>query len=121
MIGEWSAIFIGERLKFIGQLLLVAMLGPTFYYFTFYDVAMVFFFAWSSLLLYQSKYALFVLVLGLGTLNHENTLLLVPLAAFVLLHEKPPKIAMGVPFAGLGVYILARLAMQWAIPMHTLF
>ncbi|HXU19985.1 MAG TPA: hypothetical protein VN788_05315, partial [Verrucomicrobiae bacterium] len=120
-IGEWSAIFIGGRLKFIGQLLLVAMLGPTFYYFTFYDIAMVFFFAWSLLLLYRGKYALFVLVLGLGTLNHENTLLLVPLAAFVLWREKPPKIAMGVPCAGLGAYILARLAMQWAMPMHTLF
>ncbi len=79
-VGRWSAVYVGEGLHWIGQVILVPMLAATFDYFTFYDIAIVFFFTAGLLFLKKRQYTAFVVLLVIGTLNHENILLLVPIA-----------------------------------------
>lgn len=114
--GRWSAKLFGEQWCCAGQILLVAILSPTFFYFTFYDVAMVFFFTVALLFLYQQKYWLYVLAVGVGTLNHENILLLVPVGAFILWKQESRRRALGFPLAALALHVAARAALIIAVP-----
>ena len=84
MIGQWAASIVGKQWKLVGQLLFAAMLIPTITYGTFYDIPIVCVYTTCLYFLYKQRYFAFVATLGIGTLNHENTLLLAPVAALVL-------------------------------------
>jgi hypothetical protein len=121
MIGKWSAMFFGTQLKYAAQVLCVLMLIPTISYYTFYDIPLVFFFTCCLLLLYKKQYLYFVLVLAIGTLNHENTLLLVGVAFWVLYRVAPLRIWVGVPAAALAAWITTRMLLQYLVPMQSHF
>jgi hypothetical protein len=116
MIGQWAASVVGKQWKIVGQLLFAAMLIPTITYGTFYDIPMVCIYATCLYFLHKQRYYAFVATLGVGTLNHENTLLLVPVAALVLWGITPRKISFGVPFAAFAVWGATRLTIQRLIP-----
>lgn len=114
IVGRWSALFIGESLRWIGQLLVVVMLAMTFDYYTFYDVAVVFFYAAGLYLLKKRYYAMFVIVLAVGTLNHENISLLIVLA--LLETYRKPKLAASVCGAAVISYFAVRTLQQHLVP-----
>ena len=62
-----------------------------------------------------------MVVVTVGTLNHENALLLVPTAAFLLYDAEPRRVWLPVVAASLAGHLLARAAMQWLIPFQAHF
>lgn len=119
--GIWAAKVIGAQWRIVAQVLLVAILSPTFDYFTFYDVAIIFFFTIGLLFLYQRRYGLFVLTVTVGTLNHENILLLILVAAFILWKREPWRRNLAVPLAALAGYVGVRIALLLALPSGQVF
>ncbi len=117
LMGVWCVMVFGPRYRALGQVLLAAMLIPTIIYYTFYDIAMVFFYTLCLMLLYRGRYLLFAIVLGIGTLNHENTLLLVLVAAAVLYKNAPLRTFLLVPAGSFLVWASVRVAMQHLMPI----
>jgi len=81
MMGRWSALYVGRELQWVGQVMFALMISLTFDYYDFYDISISFFYALCLYLLKRELYPAFVVALGLATLNHENALLLIPVAA----------------------------------------
>jgi len=71
------------------------------------------------LALYRRKYAWFVVVVTVGTLNHENVLLLIPIAAFLLYDTEPRRVWLAVVAASLAGHLFVRAALQYLIPFQT--
>jgi hypothetical protein len=117
-VGRWSAIHVGEALSSLGQVLAVILISTCLLYQDFYDIGIVFFFSCGLLALYRQKYVWFVVVVAVGTLNHENALLLVPTSAFLLYDAEPRRVWLTVVAASLAGYLLTRTAMQWLIPFQ---
>jgi hypothetical protein len=117
-VGRWSAIHVGEALSPLGQVLAVILISTCLDYRNFYDIGIVFFFSCGLLALYRRKYVWFVVVATVGTLNHENVLLLVPTAAFLLYDTEPRRVWLAVVAASLAGHLLARAAMQYLIPFQ---
>src|ERR1017187_5544389 len=84
VVGEWSALFIGREMKFLGQLLLGVFLFPTFRYYNGHDFGVVIFYTAGLLFLYKKQYWMFGLAVCVGMLNHQNILLLMPPAIAIL-------------------------------------
>jgi hypothetical protein len=108
-VGYWSAEVLGPRFRAAGQALMVVMVSATIGYYTFYDIAIVFFFTAALLCLKREWYAAFVALVGVATLNHENILLVIPVAALILFDTAPRRIWIGVPGTALAAHIAARL------------
>jgi hypothetical protein len=117
-VGRWSAIYVGEALSPVGQVLAVILISSCLDYRNFYDIGIVFFFSCGLLALYRRKYVWFVVVVTVGTLNHENALLLVPIAAFLLYDIEPLRVWLAVVGASLSGYVIVRGTMQWLIPFQ---
>ncbi len=120
-VRRWAALHVGETLSSLGQVLAVIMISTCLTYRTFYDIAIVFFFSCGLLALYRQKYVWFVVVVTAGTMNHENALLMVPMAAFLLYDAEPRRVWLPVVAASLAGHLLVRAAMQWLIPFQTHF
>jgi len=121
LIGIWSARFVGWGSAYLGQLLLVVFLCPTFGYYNYYDIFIVATYTGALLCLWDRRYLLFCLIAGIGTLNHENALLL----AFVALaacyrRETPWKSAMVVG-GTLLAWLIVKVGLSVAAPMHASF
>jgi len=71
---------VGSDKVFAAYPLLALMLMPTFEYFTFYDIGIVGFFAACLLLLHRGRDGLFLATFTIGLFNHENLLLMAPVA-----------------------------------------
>jgi hypothetical protein len=84
VIGEWSALFVGRELKFLGQILLTVFLLPTAVFYAGHDIGVVFSYCFCFLFLYKRQYPLFLLAFCIGILNHQNILLLIPTAIVVM-------------------------------------
>lgn len=80
LCGEWTRLFLPRFGRSLGYLLTTLMLAPTMGYWDFYDIAIVGFWAACLLLLYREEWIGYTIVFALATLNHENNLLLVPVA-----------------------------------------
>jgi hypothetical protein len=80
VIEPWSRRFVAPRHAEWSRPLLLLLLIPTFTYWTFYDLGIVFFHTAALLALVRRRHNWFLLAFAAGTLNHENTLLLVPVA-----------------------------------------
>jgi hypothetical protein len=80
LCGAWTRLFLPGLGAPLGYLLATVMLVPTMNYWTFYDLAIVAFWSGCLLLLYHDRWLTYLIVFGFGVLNHENILLLVPVA-----------------------------------------
>jgi hypothetical protein len=118
-VGRWSAIHVGEALSPLGQVLAVILISTCLDYRNFYDIGIVFFFSCGLLALYRRRYTWFAVVVTGGTLNHENVLLLIPMAAFLLYDTEPRRVWLAVVAASLAGHLLVRAALQYALPFHT--
>jgi hypothetical protein len=78
--GMWTRLFLPRLGPPLGYLLATVMLVPTMNYWTFYDLAIVAFWLGCLLSLYYDRWVIYLVVFGFGVLNHENILLLVPVA-----------------------------------------
>jgi hypothetical protein len=120
-VGRWSALHVGESLSSLGKVLAVILISTCLSYRNFYDIGIVFFFSWGLLALYRREYVWFVFVVTIATLNHENALLLIPTAAFLLYDAEPRRIWLALVAASLAGHLLARAAMQWLVPIQKHF
>jgi hypothetical protein len=100
--------FLPERQAVWSRPLLLVLLVPTFTYWTFFDIGIVFFYAAALLALAERRYGWYLAAFAAGTLNHENILLLVPAAvAFRFGTDR---------FGSRGwLWVLAQLALYAAI------
>lgn len=122
VIRKWSELFVDARLAFVGQLLAVVALVPTFHYFTFYDVGVVFFGTACLLAAVHGRMWLCVLFFFVGTFNHEGTLLLAPDAAALLwVRGTKPSRALAWLVALLAAYVAARAILLAVLPEDNLF
>jgi hypothetical protein len=80
LLGRWASLFLPKFGRLFGYALLPLMLCPTLGYWTFYDIAIVGFWTACLLLLHQKKFLSYLVIFAIATLNHENSLLLVPVA-----------------------------------------
>ena len=117
-VGRWSALYVGESLSWLGQILAVVMISTCFGYRNFYDIGIVFFFTCGLLAVYRRRYWWLPLLILLGTLNHENILLLIFTATFLIFDEEPPKVWVPVILVSLLTYVGVRVALQSQIPFH---
>jgi hypothetical protein len=121
LAGLWAEDIVGLRYRVLGPCLLVLMLSPTFGYFNFYDIAIVCFFTAALLCLRRRFLVAFVVLVGLGTVNHENILLLIPIAAIILYQEVTTKTLFAVVLSALGAYVVARIFTAAVLPQDKLF
>jgi hypothetical protein len=121
LAGRLSALLVGESLAWIGQLLLIAFLCPTFGYYDCYDIAIAGFGFAMLLFLLQRRYAWFVLTSAVATLNHENALLWILAAAFAIWPEVPRKQAAVAIGSALALHAAVRLGLELAMPMPKIF
>jgi len=117
LVGKWSGVILGKALGFVGQMLLVLLLCPTFSYYNFYDIAIVGFFCAALLCLHFARFTGFVLVVGLATLNHENAVLLILAAAFAFWPELPLKRWLAIFGSAAALHFAVRGALAWFLPM----
>ncbi len=119
--GEWAALFLPKLGRESGYAMLALMLCPTIDYLTFYDIAIVGFWTACLILLHRDHPWLYVGVLAIGTLNHENTLLLIPCALLYLL----PRMKVGklVLFAAaqIGAWCAVRFLVVHFTPSGPIF
>ena len=116
IMGPWSGVFVGREIRWIGQVLAVLLLSVTFEYFTFFDISIVFFYALCLYLLRKQKYPAFVAALGFATLNHENAMFLIPVAAFETFKDRRLCIALTAMSA--LVHFGVRAILQLVLPLH---
>jgi hypothetical protein len=102
LVRPWTALFVPRPIVRLSPLVLALMLIPTFGYYTFYDVGVVFFTTACLYLLFRQRYLAYLLVFLLAILNHEVVLLLVPVFAAVAFDAMPRR--------RLLVWILVQLA-----------
>jgi hypothetical protein len=116
-IRGWGALFIRQDLAFLAQLLLVAILIPTIGYFNFYDFGIVFFFTAGLLCLFKRRFAAYLVLLALGTLNHEGSLLLIPVFMAMHAHGNLARRAFwGKVAVQLVVWVGVRSILYWWLP-----
>ena len=118
-VGRWSALHVGKTLGSLGQVLAVILISSGVSYSNFYDIGVVFFFSCALLALYRRQYVWFVIIVTVATLNHENALLLIPTAAFLLFDKEPRRVWLAVVGSSLVGHVLARAALQHLIPFQT--
>lgn len=117
VIGEWSALFVGRELKFLGQILLAVLLLPTMDFFVGHDIGVVFTYCFCFLFLYRRQYLLFLLAFCVGMLNHQNILLLIPTAVAVMWPVENPKTIGKVAGAAAVAYFAIQFVLNRAIPI----
>jgi hypothetical protein len=118
-VGQWTALHVGKALGSLGQVLAVILISSCLTYRNFYDIGVVFFFSCALLALYRRQYVWFVVIVTVATLNHENALLLIPTAAFLLFDSEPRRVWLAVVGSSFVGHVLARAALQHLIPFQT--
>ena len=121
LIGVWSATFVGKERSFLGQILLVLLMAPTFHYWNFPDIGVVLFHTLCFFFLYRRNYGFFVASFCLGTLNHENIVLLIPVAAAIMWGRERVSLIVKVTVTALVGYIAIRLALGMLLPTQQVF
>jgi hypothetical protein len=79
-----ASLFIRHDLAFVAQPLVLLMWAATLRYYTFYDIGIIFVYALALYYLLSGAIRPYLLVLAIGTLNHESTLFLVLVSLVVL-------------------------------------
>jgi hypothetical protein len=117
VVGQWSALFVGQKQKYLGQILLAVFLLPTFGYYNAHDTGVVIFYTLCFLFLYRKQYWLFGLAFAVGILNHQNILLLIPTAVAVMWGREKRSTVLWVAGATSVVYFLIRFTLNATIPI----
>jgi hypothetical protein len=120
-LGRWSALFVGESLSWLGQVCGVVLISTSFNYRNFYDIGIVLFTTWGLTALYRRQYFWLVPIVAVGTLNYEGVLLIILVAVFVVLEEKPGEpVQAWLPYviAALLLHVLIRVALAKQMPMR---
>jgi hypothetical protein len=73
-IKRLAGLYIEKKFAFISQLVCMAMITPTFWYYTFYDIGMIFFIALGLYLIITDRFLWFIPVFLMGVINHEMML-----------------------------------------------
>lgn len=117
-IRPWAERFLPRALAQLTRPLLVLLLVPTFTYWTFYDLGIVLFFTLCLHALVTRRHGLYLILFGIATLNHENTLTLIPVAWLLRddLRRQPMRAA-GWMLAQLAVYAAVRGALFALLPV----
>lgn len=118
LIGIWSARFAGWRNAYLGQMLLVLLLSPTFRYHNYYDIFIVATFTGALLCLWDRRYLLFCLIVGIGTLNHENTLILLFVVLAVCYQRETPRKVVAIVGGALVAWLAVKVGISIAVPTH---
>jgi hypothetical protein len=118
---KWSLLFLPVRSLPIVYMLLAVTLIPTFRYYTFYDIAMVGFFALTFELLFTDRLVLLALVFALGLSNHENILLIVPIVVLHLFRTDRRAAAGVMALVLIALYGVYRTAVHHFLPGDTAF
>jgi hypothetical protein len=121
VVARWSARFVGIDNAYLGQLLLVLFLAPTLTFHNYYDIAIIPIYTLALLALWDRQYPFFVLLIGLGALNHENTLLLVFSAIAISYDREKPRRWLAVAGAAVAAWLSARVLIMAAVPMSSTF
>jgi hypothetical protein len=116
-ISEWSAFFVGHSLKFLGQILLTLLLLPTMLAYQAHDIGVVFTYTFCYIFLYRRSYWLFIFAFFIAILNHQNVLLLIPVAGFVMWRKEPNSTIVRVVAICLVVFFLTRYVLNQTIPI----
>lgn len=119
--GEWATLFTPRLGRFFGYMLLPLMVCPTINYWTFYDIAIIAFWTGCFLLLYYRKFSLYLLTLGLATLNHENILLIIPCAFVYCWDRMKPSRLILFTAAQVAVWFAVRYSVISAVKGAALF
>jgi len=117
VVGEWSALFVGDKLKCLGQVLLTLLLLPTMFAYLAHDMGVAFTYTFCFLFLYRRQYWLFILGFMVGIFNHQNILLLVPTAAAVMWGRERRSTVAGVAALSLALYFLIRYILNQTVPI----
>ena len=119
MIESWARRFVSEPVAAWSRPLLLVLLVPTFTYWTFYDIAIVFFFTAALYCLVTGRWALYLLVFALGILNHDNMVLIVPIALAIRYRTWRIGFA-GVAWAAaqIALYVAIRWSLFHILPAH---
>ena len=116
-IGAWSALFVGEQFKWLGQILLTVLLLPTMLFYQAHDIGVVFTYTFCFLFLYRRRYWPFLFMFGIGVLNHQNILLLIPTAVVVMWgREKTSTIGRVAALAAIA-YFSIQFVLNQTIPV----
>ena len=119
VIEPWARRFVAPRHAEWSRPLLLLLLIPTFTYWTFYDLGIVFFHTAALLALMRRRHGWFLLAFAAGTLNHENMVLLVPVALALRLRAGMPwGRALARTAVELAVYALLRWSLFQLLPAH---
>ena len=110
--------FIRKDLAFLAQPLLLAIWAPTLRYYTFYDIGIVFVFSFCLYHIYRKEFLPYLLMLALGTTNHETTLFLIATSACVWWGQMPPGRLARVLLLQLAVYGAVRALLFYYLPAH---
>lgn len=114
--------FVVPMNVWMAPVLLTLILLPTLTYRTFFDIGIVAVFALGLDLLFRGKLYGFLVLIALGTLNHEITLFLIPLFLLLYFDRAPSKLWLaGWTVLQLIVYVGVRLALQTALPSDALW
>jgi hypothetical protein len=97
------------------------MLAPTFGYFNFYDIGIVAFFTAMLYFLFTRRHAAYLGVFALATFNHENNLLMAPVAALIARGNLRGWRYWAFVAAQPALYVLARVALNWWFPTTRLW
>lgn len=118
-VKRFSSLFIRADMAFVSQLLLVAVWAPTQRYFTFYDIGIMFVFSFCLYHLLRQEFRPYLLMLALGTFNHETTLFLIGVSALLFYRR------MNLPALGrflvlqLVLYGLVRAFLFYCLPANS--
>lgn len=110
LCGAWTELFFEGFGRPLGYLLVTVMLVPSMNYWNFYDLAIVAFWSGGLLLLYYDRWLAYLIVFGFGILNHENMLLLAPVAVLYGLGRLRPVRVIALGVVQLVVYAGLRYA-----------
>jgi hypothetical protein len=88
LTARWCGLFGGRAVGIMASLLLFPLLVLTTTYYTFYDLGIVLFYTLGLYCLATGRRLLFLAVVGLATLNHENILLLILVSGAIVTAER---------------------------------
>ena len=117
-VKRFASLFIRADMAFVSQLLLVAMWAPTQRYFTFYDIGIMFVFSFCLYHLLRQEFRPYLLMLTLGTFNHETTLFLIAVSALLFYRRMElPKLALFLVLQ-LVLHGLVRVFLFYCLPAN---
>jgi hypothetical protein len=121
MLALWSvrllcSVFLRKDLAFAGQFLMLAAWAPTVSYYTLYDLGIIAIYAIALYLIFTDRFKHYLIVLALGTYNHEITLFLIVAFALISFDRIPKRRLITLLITQLLIYALVRWSLFSTLP-----